>query len=167
MTLKNELINDPLALGYATMTDAQVVTSINNPIYSNTNPVGKIYEYLFNKNHRTNQVSDTQYVPIIGRLTMAAEAAVGSDPFGRGAGKEINLIQKTACITLLELLRSPNAPSIDFTDSNFPLGSVNGAGVISTLQKTAIEALSANQISRAQDLGLPKVKTYHVTEARA
>lgn len=166
--IKDELANDPLGIGYAGMVlDQDVVASLNNKIYSNSNSISLIYEYMFNKNHRTNQGTDTQYVPMIGRLSMVANAAVGSDPFGRGAGGEVNLIQKTACITLLELLNSPNAPTIDFTDSNFPLGSVNGAGVISPAHKDAIIALSENQISRAQQLGLPKIREGHIQEARA
>lgn len=31
--IKEEITNDPLGIGYATMTDAEVVTSLKNPVY--------------------------------------------------------------------------------------------------------------------------------------
>jgi len=167
-TLRDELLNDPLSVSYSLMTDQQTADSLNANTYSNANPITAIYEYLFNKNHRTNQGADSQYVPIIGRLAMAADSAIGSDPFGRGTGNEINLIQKTACITLQELLRSPNAPAIDFTDTGFPLGSVNGAGVISSAHINNITALSQNQISRGVLIGAGvMIRSGEIAEARA
>ena len=164
--LKAELFGANAAT-YAPLTDAEVADLLNtvNIPTTEANNISRIYGYIFNKNHRTNQGSDTQYVPIIGRLVMVAESVLGSDPFGRGAGNEINLIQKTSCLALLELLRSPNSPSIDLTDSNFPLGSVNGAGVISTAHKNDIEALSQATISRAHELGI-QVREGDVTTAR-
>lgn len=136
---------------------AAELNAVNRPALS---LLTDVMQYIIERNHRTQQGTDTTYTTILGRLYHAAESAVGDDPFGRGAGNELTLIHLHACKFFKAIFQSPQIDSLDYSDTNLPTGQVNGAGVWSTAHATAIEALSDNQISRAQELGLG---TYPVT----
>ena len=83
-TITTELTTDPLARGYSGMTTVQKTDSLNKTIdRPDSNSISAMFDYLINKNHRTNQDSDIQYTPIIGRLYHVAESAIGDDPFGQ------------------------------------------------------------------------------------
>lgn len=144
-------------------TAADEINALNRP---NSNTVQAMFMYLFNKKHRTNQGTDTVYTPIIGRLLHVADSAVDADPFGRGAGNEVNLQQIHACKAMVTLLNSTHIDLLDYSDTDLPLGYLNGAGVISPSHKTALDELSNNLQSRATELGLPQVKASHITEVR-
>lgn len=148
---------------------AAELNAVNRP---NSNSVGAMMAYLLNKKHRTNQGADTTYVPIIGRLGMVAESAVGSDPFGRGAGNELNLAQITACKTFLLLFTSPHLTATDLDDANLPYGYTEASGAWAASHTAALQALSQNQLSRAQEIAAAlqysgPITATHVQNARA
>lgn len=145
--------------------DATAAAEINAANRPNARAAVDVFEYFLSRQHRTQQGADATYTTLLGRLVHAAESPVGSDPFGRGAGQELNIQQKHGCVSLLEWLRRGDS-SVETTDANLRLGYVNGAGVISTGQRTEIEALSMNQISRAAELGFGPVDPEDVTLAR-
>lgn len=142
---------------------ADQLNAVNRP---NVRAARDVFEYFLSRQHRTNQVADTTYTTLLGRLVDVTRSVVGGDPFGRGVGNELNMQQLHGCISLLEWLRRADS-SVETTDANLRLGYVNGAGVISPGQVTEIEALSQNQISRAQELGLGHIDSQDVAAARA
>ena len=80
----------------------------------------------------------------------------------------LNLIQFHAAKAFRALLQTTHVTSIDFqAGSGLPLGTLNGAGIISASHQSALEALSENQISRAAELGLGTVDVGEVLEAEA
>ena len=147
--------------------DAQLAADELNALnIASENTIQVMFDYMFNKKHQTGQGTDTVYTPILGRLLHAAESAAGSDPFGRGAGNELNLQQIHACKAMKLVFETMHVSDLDYSDSNLPLGYLNGAGVISVAQRNALEALSDNLQSQATVLGLPVVRANDVLEAR-
>ena len=133
--------------------DALAAAELNALNIDNNAPVSAMFEYVINKNHRTNNGTDTQYTPIIGRLRHVAESSVGDDPFGTGSS--LSLIQIHAAKAFVALFDTSHVSSVPFeSGSGLPLGTLNGAGIISTAHQSAIEALSEDQISQAQAKGL-------------
>ena len=165
--LKSELTTDPLARGYGPMSDSAAAIDLNTVYRPSPAPLLDILQYIVELNHRTQQGTDTTYSTILGRLYHAAESTVGGDPFGRGVGNEITLVQLHACKFFIALFESPQIASIDYGDTNLPTGQVNGAGVWSAGHATAIEALSDSKISRAAELGFPVLGAGDVAIARA
>jgi len=168
--LTSELTVDPLTRGYAGMTDQQAADSLNAVDRPNVNGPYSVLSYMLNKTHKTGTGTDQEYTNILGRLIHAAGADAGTSPFGQT--DTMLLKQKHACQAVLFWLESPHAEDYDLTDTSLPLGLVNAADVFSVSQKTAIEALSQNRISRATELasdlqysGLITVS--HVATARA
>ena len=151
--------------------DALAAAELNAKNIDNDAPVSAMYDYLLNKNHRTNQGTDTQFTPILGRLEHVARSAVGDDPFGRGAGNELILIQVHAAMAFSSLFNTSHVSGVAFqAGSGLPLGTLNGAGIISPAHQAAIEALSENQINVLQDnpgIGLIQADAGHVARARA
>lgn len=165
VVLAAEISNDPLGRGYSAMTDGQIAGALNAPDRIGSNSLGAMLTYLLTIKHRTGQGADTTYTPVIGRLSHAASAAVGDDPFGRGS--MLTLEQVHACRTILMLFQSPHLSQLDYSDVSLPFGYVNAAGVWSAAHKDALTALSTNRQSRAQELGLSVIDEGHVNYVRA
>lgn len=182
-TLSTELSTDPLTRNYAGMTDAQVAASINAVDRENPAPFSAVVDYLVANRSHTNQGQDTaanNVTPstILGRLVHAAEqnvleTALPVDVFGAGstpADKRItNTRQLHSCKAFLEMLRIGHLSESLFTASaqGDILNDIVNAGVMNTANRTALIALSENQISRATELGLPVIVEAQVAEARA
>lgn len=167
--LAAELSTDPLTRGYSAMTDAQAATDLNTVYRSAPNVIGEMMKYLINKKHRTNQGGDDTFSPIVGRLEHVSRSNDGDDPFGRVSGGYAGLdIQHIhACSAFLELFRSQHLEDLDFGDANLPWGFVEASGAWSTTHTSDLQALSDNQISRAEELGLGPVTEGDISYARA
>jgi len=166
--LASELTVDPLTRGYSAMTDAQAAADLNSTYRPAPNVIGEMLKYLINKKHRTNQGGDDTFSPIIGRLEHVARANDGDDPFGRASGGYAGLdVQHIhACSAFLEVFRSQHLLEMAFDDADLPYGFVEASGAWSTTHTAALQALSANQISRAHELGLPELTETDVNRAR-
>lgn len=166
LILKTELLAGHPITGAYNADDALAADQLNAVNEPNANSLESMINYMLTIKHKTGQGADTTYTPVIGRMISVAESVLGGDPFGRGAGNEVNLQQIHACKTLVLLIQSGKLIDMDFTNANLPMGYLNGAGVISPAHKTALEDLSKNQISRAREIGLPKVWPGDVEYAR-
>lgn len=171
VALINELTTDPLTRGYSGMTDAQAATDLNTVYRPANNVLGEMLKYLITRKHRTNQGGDDTFSPIIGRVEHVARSDGGGDPFGRSSGGYTGLdVQHIhACSSFLELFRSQHLLDLDFADSNLPYGFVEASGAWSTTHSADLQALSQNQITRAQELelGTYPVTESHIASARA
>lgn len=164
--LSTEVTTDPLSRGYSGMTDQAVADSLNEAAdRPDRNSLGAMLSYLLTIKHRTNSGTDIVFTPVIGRLSHAAESAVGSDPFG--SGNSLSLEQKHACAAVMMLFTSPHLSAIDFSDTSLPFGYVNAAGVWNAAHRDALTALSQNQQTRARELGLGQVTAGDVNYVRA
>ncbi len=169
--LQAELTGDPLARGYAAMSDAAAAADLNLVNRDGPRPPGILREYLLLNRYRSNNGTDTTLTPIWGRLELLAEAAVGSDPFGRADA--VTMVHIHAARMLLELARADAIEAIDFAgtevdDSLSNVAGGSGARAMAPSDFNAIKALSQNQQSRAQELGLrAPVRESDVTKARA
>jgi len=128
-------------------------------------------EYLVTNRSRTNTGTDITPTSILGRLQSVAEGAVGADLFG-ATGPTLKLEQIHAAKMFMVLLSSPQVNTFDFlnneVDAMFTAlgGGAGGAKVWKPADITALKGLSTDQQSRAQELGLGRIKTGHVIEAR-
>lgn len=163
--LRDELTNDPLALGYIGMTDEQVVISLNTLNRTAKGGIAGMMEYLLNNKNRTNTGTDTVASAILGRLHHVADSAIGSDPFGSTI--VVTNEMKHAAQSFLDLLHSPHLLEIDFDGIDLPYVRCTDAGIWKIADVSALKALSTNKQSRANELGLGRVRLGHVQEVRA
>lgn len=163
--VRGELLSGHPGTGAYSLDDATAAAELNAANRPNARTSVDVFEYFLSRQHRTQQGGDSANTTLLGRLIHAAESNVGSDPFSRGAGHELNIQQKHGCLSLLEWLRRSDS-AMETLDANLRLGYVNGAGVISVGQRAEIEAMSADQISRGVELGFGHVDPEDVTTAR-
>lgn len=166
--LRDELDGNPTL--YGAMSDQQVADELNAITKSSKAPISGMFLYLLNNNNRTNQGADTNVTSILGRLRQVAESAVGDDPFGAGltpTNYSVTLKGKHAAQSFLDLLISPHVLDLDFEDANLPYGQCVQMGIWKSADVAALSALSMNQASRAQQLGLGTVYPSQVTFARS
>jgi len=166
LVLKAELTAGHPDTGAYNIDDGLAADELNAVNRPSPAPLLDVLQYIVERNHRTQQGTDTTFTTILGRLEHAARSSVGDDPFGRGVGNELTLIQLHACLFFASLFASPQINDIDYGDTNLPTGQVNGAGVWSSAHATDIEALSQNQQSRATEIGIDAVIENDVTRAR-
>ena len=165
--LATELSIDPLTRGYSGMTDLQAADDLNTEYRPANNVIGAMMEYLVNKKHRTNQGGDDTFSPIIGRLYHVARSNGGDDPFSRaGTYTGLDIQHIHACQTFITLFESAQLADLDFNDANLPWGFVEASGAWSTTHTSDMQALSDNQISRAQELDFGYVLEGDVLYAR-
>lgn len=150
-------------------TAADELNAINRPAESGTE---RMLNYCIKNRSRTNNGADTVALPLLGRLHLVAEGALGSDPFGTGvAANQVTREMKSWAKTFLDLLTSPTLGTMDFLDTEVDFGYVAlgpGNGVVwKDPDILALKAFSQNQQSRAQELGFGAVKVADVTLARA
>lgn len=163
--LKDELLIDPLGIGYAAMSDDEAKDSLNAKTRPANGSVSEMLEYLATQKYRTNTGTDTVNTQILGRLKNVDRSAVGDDPFGSGV--LLTLQQIHACTAFMTLICAPQQGAIDLEDANLPFTQVKNAGVWAASDTTALKAISQNRQSRASELGLGKVRLFQVTAARA
>lgn len=165
VALAAELTAGHPVTGAYNVDDALAAAELNAVNRPNDSAAGDVLDYMLTKTHRTNTGTDTAYSNILGRLYHAAESDVGASPFGQT--DTMLQTQKHACMCLVAWLESPHSGDTDTGDTALPLGLVNAADVFSTTHKTAIEDLSKDQVSRAQEVGLGHIDQQDVQIARA
>ena len=166
--LSDELLNDPILRGYSTMTNLEAANNLNNVIDRTAKGgITGMTEYLLNNKNRTNTGTDLSVSAILGRLHQVADSVVGSNPFGADVVYDVTVPMKHAAQSFLDLLYSPHTTEIDFDGANLPYAKCTDAGIWKSADVTALKGLSINQQSRAQELGLPRVREGHVQEARS
>lgn len=146
--LKSELADDPLTVGYAEMSDAEVADAINLP----TRP-GK----------REVPANDVRMFVLLNGLWPAIQAVAASST---------NPVHQGTAITILQTL---GAGSFDVIRMNKPdiaggvaqmLATMVEAGAMTEGHRTAMVAMGDTLISRGQELGIGRVDHLHVAEAR-
>lgn len=146
--LRSELIDDPLGMGYASMSDAQAADLLNVPNRPGYKPVA---------------ASDVRMFVLLHGIwpSLAALAQSSANP----------LYQGTA-ITILQTLGPGSFDTIRMnrleirTGVGAMLQTMVDAGAMTADQRTAMLAMSEAMISRAEELGLPVVYHPHIAEAR-
>lgn len=136
-----------------------------------------LVRYLAINQTRTNEGADTIRTPMIGRLASIANAAVGSDPFGRGgawAGTGVTLKHKHSAELFLNLIQTPHLDMFNFADTEVnealtELGpnTGDGAEVWKPADITAIKAFSEGKQSLATREDLGRVNEGDIVGARA
>jgi hypothetical protein len=145
--LKAELLTDPLALGYAAMTDQQCADSLNAPTRVRVEPL----------------------VPLAALAIWAAKSGVRAK-IDRAAGDGTSPVQ-SVCLALLDMLAGLSGPPLDLGNPD-NLAMVNGlvaAGVMTAGDKAGLLALQDVPTSRALELagwGIP-VQAPDVARARS
>jgi len=142
--LITELTTDPLARGYAGMSDIEATNSLNaidRPGPISTDP---ILRYLYGEKNRTNDGADLVSSQLYGRIKLVCEAETGADTFLTATGNELATIdRKASAITILSMLSNPQF-LIDFSDNKMQnlFQDMRTAGAISANQKNEIIAKS-------------------------
>lgn len=168
--LKNEIAGDPEGIGYAGMSDEEVVESLN----TENRPValrpdqGSLFNYVGFNTSIDHSDEDTETF-IYGRLTRAAGAAIGSKVFHPN-GSVLTAQSKDACITLLAAIDQRRSETI--TDEQTPaavalLQAVRAAGVMADKDVSELQKLFQGMVSRAEELGLSRVRAGTIAEARS
>ena len=148
---------------------ADELNAVNRPAEGGTE---RMLNYCAKNRSRTNNGADTVSLPLLGRLQLVADAALGSDPFGTTvAANQVTREMKTWAYTFLEVIRSPTLLTVDFIDTEVDFGyTALGPGqavVWKDPDITALKAFSQNQQSRAQELGFGVVHEGDVEYARS
>jgi len=163
-TLATELSTDPLTRGYAGMTDAQKVTSLNAVDRDGPHDPTALLQYLTLERFRTGTLYGRLQL-VAGARPVRAGAGWGIAPLPIGAADaDITVTQDqiAAAQALLRYVDTDTTAAVTLLDSRItsilddlgPSGA-GGCEAIGGGDKTAIQALSQNQQSRAQELGLP------------
>lgn len=166
--LASEISTDPLTRGYSTMSDAEVAADMNTAYRPKPGTMKALFEYIIATRTHTNtgQDNNTDHgtpSTLLGRLIHAAEQSVhDADPFGCGtagtqaadADKKMSMREIHSAKAFLEMVRYGVAGDVDFTNSDTGdiLSDLINGGVMTAANKTAIEALSQNIQTRAQEL---------------
>jgi hypothetical protein len=143
--LRAELLTDPLALGYAALSDAQAAARLN------ATDTG-----------RTRRRADVSSAEITQSVTVADYTALGANPTAAALSTERRYLAWLALIAAAPSVRllnddGSNTPVIDNLLAMFPAGSGT---------RTRLQALATRAISRAEELGLGTVAPGDVTLAR-
>ena len=145
---------------------ANELNMINRPAYGGVN---QMLTYLVTHKNRTNTGNDTTGTALLGRLRHVAESNVGTDPFDQQGGYTLTLAQKHAASCFFHVSMSPNLDTLDFIDTEIDLfyTAIEGAGIWKAADTTVLKGYSQNQQSRANELGLGKVRVGDVEYARS
>jgi len=163
--IKTEIDTDPLVRAYSGMTDQQVADSMNTVDRPAEGSIEELRKYLL--------LEKKAAMSLLGRLEVLAAGTVGSDPLGDTISGGLTLEHITAAKALLRIADPASGFTLDYNDSRFNAilddlaGGVGNALAINPADKTAIQALSNNQQSRGNEIGVGHVKVGHVTHARA
>lgn len=150
MTLAEELANDPLGRGYASMSDEEVAVSLM--------AVDRLRARLVSRGdlrQRFDNLADGNGVPVWELIEAHREDASSLG---------------IACRAALRLRDAPgDYPPIDVSAPMFAaqLAALVAGGVLTQEQAEGITALGVEMVSRAEELGLGRVKPGYVAAARA
>ncbi len=143
-TLSDEITNDPLSRGYSGMTDAQVADSLNAVDRPAPVPVEDVRRYL-------------HLVDAWGDIADASRDTTLLASKRKAARKMVDALQDFESFDLQNY----------GTQIGARLGELVTEGMLTTDQRTVIIAMEASRQSRAQELGIGRVRIGHVEEARA
>jgi len=152
MSLREEILNDPLGRGYADMTDAEIADSLNTKDRDRIVPLSSaaLLAWSGGGADDDNNIA-SRYERIETAATEHASGAV------RGACKAaIRLIDRDS--TELDLSLPDRAAMVD---------ALVAGGVLTADEKDGLYAMATQQISRAEELGLGTVYAADVTGAKA
>ena len=158
--LRAELDDDPLSRDYTAMLAGAdphqtVVNSLKTVDRDGPRISGDVLQYFLLEKYRTNSGSDTIGMHIYGRLELAADAAEGANVFDSAKSpiQLINQDQIGSAKTMLRLLGPDSSFLLSLVDSRFDsiLNDLRNAEVFSAADKTAIQAMSNNRITRAEE----------------
>lgn len=140
--LKQEILDDPLSRGYDAMSDEATAMDLNSTYRTRMVALNtrQLLEWGASA-RRLKNISDGQghADPNVANLCMAATALIGREDAS------------------LDLRRSEHVGMIDF---------LVGTGVLVAGDKDALTEMATQEISRAAELGLRRVKTGHVEAAK-
>ncbi|RMH12115.1 MAG: hypothetical protein D6698_15585 [Gammaproteobacteria bacterium] len=139
--LKNEIVNDPLGLGYSTMTDAEVASALNNT------PANQVVQTFAN----AKTVLATLGANAGATFLDALEAASASNSAVKWA---------------LMFIKSVDGIDVGNTETRNMLDQLAAANVLDPASVATIKALAEKTVSRAEYLGLGFVKPGDVEYAR-
>ena len=115
----------------------------------------------------------TQYVvlevkddeTLLGRVKAVAGSVAGDIPYS----VVLTRAHITACQSAVAALQPGATTTVASGDARLTalISNIAGSGAIDSAHAAAIQALGANSQSRASELGMPRVRTAHVTKARA
>ena len=160
LVLQAELRTDPLGRGYAGMSDAAAAADLNTKYRSALRDVGAVQQYTLNTAHNP---AGTRVTASIWLLT--EDVANKVDTLDGVATEQ----QQDAARFFLKILNKNPLDVWDFTDANLDvtLSRLVGASVMSETDRANIKALSENQATRGEELGIGSVSEGEVAEARA
>jgi len=170
--LKTEIDTDPLARGYVGMTNLQIADDMNLVNRDTEGGTVGMLTYLLKNRSRTNTGTDTVATSIYGRLQSVAESVVGDNPFG-ASGNSISMEHIHTAKMLIALITSPQVSTMDFVNVEVVImldlmgGGAGNAKVMKPADIVAIKALSENQQSRGQELGVGIIREGDVEGAKA
>lgn len=160
--LKTEVLTDPLARGYAGLSDADVASDMNIKNRPGNSTVEQLRTYFL--------LERKAGMFLYGRLHIVATSAVGDDPIEEAA--VLTLEHITSAATMCNILNPTSGFELDLADSRFDamlndLAGGQGAKVLGAGDKTAIQGLSLNSTSRGRELNIGKVKASNVQFVRS
>lgn len=147
--LTSEIANDPLTIGYSSMTDQQVADSLNGLTRTRQTPISSA-ELLAWSGAGADASTKCRYERI-----QEAAATHGTNAVRGAAVAALGMIERDG--TSLDLSRS---------DRMAMLNAIVAGGVLTAGEKDELLALGAQSISRADELGLGIVGDGHVASAR-
>ena len=175
--IRTELDTDPLSRGVAyTGTDVAAAIDLNTKYRPNEIDIATLLKFLVLDNVHSTDGNDTQDRAIWQRmlevrsLAVVPSAAV-ANPWGStaiGNVTEIRQVKTHQLVSWIELSAQGNL-RINTADSNFQVyvAGAQAAGCMSTAQETALNALSDDQQTRGEELGVGRVSETDVNRARA
>lgn len=157
--LKNELTTNPLSRAAYSSTAQAKADDLNTKYRPLDGAIEALRTYCFNNsNNPTNRNATSIWIlseDVVAGVHIAAVSASNG--------------QIDAARALLQLINMEADATFDFTEANLAilLGRLATAEVMTTAQSTDIQNLSANKITRAAELGLPKLSAQDITDAEA
>jgi hypothetical protein len=141
MTLRDELINDPLGRGYSTMTETEVVADLN---------------------------AMTRPMPVPDREVKLALMRQGSWATILKAQSDVTHPGRDVALLVVALLDDWDRGDLDFNDADvqYQMGAMVATGLVTQAQADAVVAMQENRQSRAQELNLGRVQPGDVERGR-
>lgn len=177
--LVNELTTDPLARGYSGMTDQQVADSLNTFDREGDAEPGALFRYMVT-NQAKDYSSEEAATTLYGRLKRVVEAGSAvveaTSPNNRVFGKTIDFSELTyerldAAVSLLAIVDQDRLETSTIKAGEVGLDDLlqhaQRAGCWRAADTDAMVAFSNNRQSRAQELGLGRVKVGQIIHARS
>ncbi len=149
--LQDELKNDPLGRGYASMSDAEVAADLNTVYRTRIVPISSA-ELLAWAGGGADDASATP-----SRYERIEDAAANhASPAVRGVAK--------AALRLIE--RDGTQLDLNLPDRQQMVDALVSGGVITSTEKDDLYSLGTESVSRAQELGLGVVQVWQVQHVR-